>query len=38
MIQSYFGKAESTNRFVTFMKSLPFLTRWLIKQTHGKPF
>ena len=38
MIQRFFGKAESTNRFVAFMKSLPCLTRWLIKQTHGKPF
>ena len=38
LIQRFFGKAAVTNFFVTTMKRLPSFTRWLIKQTHGKPF
>ncbi|MEO6230744.1 MAG: NAD(P)/FAD-dependent oxidoreductase [Ferruginibacter sp.] len=38
LIQSVFGKSYITNIFVSFMKRFPFLTRRLIKQTHGKPF
>ncbi len=38
MIQSMFGRAVVTNMFVRLMKRLPSFTRWLIRQTHGKPF
>lgn len=37
-IQSMFGKIWVTNMFVSILKRLPFLTRQLIKQTHGDPF
>jgi len=37
-IQSLFGKAWITNFFIAVMKKMPWLTRSLIKQTHGKPF
>lgn len=38
MIQRFFGKATTTNRFVAYMKLMPWLTKWLIQKTHGKPF
>jgi menaquinone-9 beta-reductase len=38
VIQQLFGKAWGTNVFIQIMKLLPFLTRMLIRQTHGKPF
>jgi menaquinone-9 beta-reductase len=38
IIQIFFGKAWLTNMFVTIIKHLPFVTRYLIKSTHGKPF
>lgn len=38
LIQYFFGKAALTNMFIGFMKQFPFITRWLIRQTHGKPF
>jgi len=38
IIQSMFGKIWPTNIFVAVLKRIPFITRWLIKQTHGKPF
>lgn len=38
MIQRFFGKASATNRFVAYMKWMPWLTKWLIQKTHGKPF
>ncbi|MEN9570637.1 MAG: hypothetical protein RL172_1868 [Bacteroidota bacterium] len=38
LIQSFFGKVWITNIFITCMKRMPFLTRWLIRQTHGQPF
>jgi menaquinone-9 beta-reductase len=37
-IQSMFGKTWVTNSFISFMKTIPFLTKALIRQTHGKPF
>ncbi len=37
-IQSLFGKAWVTNLFISVMKRSPFLTKALIKQTHGVPF
>jgi menaquinone-9 beta-reductase len=37
-IQSMFGKTWVTNTFISFMKTVPFLTKTLIRQTHGKPF
>jgi flavin-dependent dehydrogenase len=37
-IQSLFGKEWITNIFVSVMKRLPWVTKQLIKQTHGKPF
>ncbi len=38
LIQQFFGKAWLTNLFVWIMKLTPFITRKLIRQTHGKPF
>lgn len=38
LIQRFFGKAALTNMFIRCMKNLPFLTSWLVKQTHGRPF
>jgi len=38
LIQQMFGKESVTNRFISFMKQFPMLTKALIKQTHGKPF
>lgn len=38
IIQRLFGKAWGTNVFIWIMKLLPFITRMLIRQTHGKPF
>jgi flavin-dependent dehydrogenase len=38
LIQEGFGKTWITNLFISIMKRLPFLTGWLIKQTHGQPF
>lgn len=38
LIQSLFGKKWVTNFFIGAVKPLPFLIKWLIKQTHGKPF
>lgn len=38
IIQFFFGKNWTTNLFIRFMKNTPSFTRWLIKQTHGKPF
>lgn len=37
-IQRFFGKPRITRFFVIILKHMPFLTRWLISQTHGKPF
>ncbi len=37
-IQYFFGKNWMTNFFIRVMKRMPALTRWLIGQTHGKPF
>jgi flavin-dependent dehydrogenase len=38
MIQHLFGEKWVTNLFVMVMKTMPWLTRLLIKQTHGKAF
>lgn len=38
MIQRFFGKAWQTNIFVALLQKVPWITRKLIAQTHGKPF
>jgi menaquinone-9 beta-reductase len=38
MVQTVFGQKSMTNIFIYIMKLFPSLTRFLIKQTHGKPF
>jgi menaquinone-9 beta-reductase len=38
IIQFFFGKNWTTNLFIQVMKRTPAFTRWLISQTHGKPF
>jgi len=38
VIQEVFGRLWITNLFIQIMKLFPFLTKQLIKQTHGKPF
>lgn len=38
MIQRFFGRPWVTNIFIRIMKPLPFITRWLIRQTHGERF
>ena len=38
VIQHVFGKEKSTNYFISFIKCFPFLIRFLIRSTHGKPF
>lgn len=37
-IQTLFGKTWVTNFFIAVLKKLPFLTKKLIRQTHGQPF
>ena len=37
-LQKLFGKVWVTNLFVGIMKNIPFLTRKLIRQTHGEAF
>lgn len=38
IIQSLFGKKTTTNLFIGLMKKLPFLTKMLIRKTHGQSF
>ncbi len=38
LIQRMFGKIWVTNLFVAILKRTPFITKQLIKQTHGDPF
>jgi flavin-dependent dehydrogenase len=38
LIQYFFGKEWMTNLFIRLMKKMPWLTKWLIRQTHGNPF
>jgi flavin-dependent dehydrogenase len=38
IVQSFFGKESSTNIFINIMKRIPFVTKNIIKATHGKPF
>lgn len=38
MVQSHFGKAWQTNWFISIMKTLPALSKKIIRSTHGTPF
>jgi flavin-dependent dehydrogenase len=38
IIQGMFGKIFVTNAFISIIRHFPFITRWLIRSTHGKPF
>ncbi len=38
ILQSFFGGQWRTNFLVRSMKLMPGITRWVISQTHGKPF
>ena len=38
IVQRFFGKIWMTNLFVSVMKSMPSLTRWIIRKTHGDSF
>ncbi len=38
MVQYWFGNNTLTICFLKTMKALPFLAKWIIKSTHGKPF
>lgn len=38
LIQTMFGKKWVTNFFVNVLKRFPFVTKQLIRQTHGDPF
>jgi flavin-dependent dehydrogenase len=38
IIQSLFGKASLTNAFISIIKFMPFITRRLIRSTHGQSF
>ncbi|GAB3430840.1 NAD(P)/FAD-dependent oxidoreductase [Niabella aquatica] len=38
LVQNNFGKEWQTNCFICFMKRMPWLTRHIIKSTHGKTF
>lgn len=38
IIQFFFGNETMTNWFILLLKRMPFVTRWLIGHTHGKPF
>jgi len=37
-VQRFFGKNSITNLFIRLMKAAPWLTKFIIKKTHGKPF
>jgi len=37
-IQSLFGKTWITNMFIAILKTMPAITKKLIRQTHGDPF
>ena len=37
-IQGLFGKKTTTNLFIGIMKKMPFITKALIRKTHGKSF
>ncbi len=38
MIQSFFGNSTKTNLLIAVLRHFPFLTRKLVRLTHGKPF
>lgn len=38
MVQYFFGGSLSTSVFLRTMHALPVLNKWLIGQTHGRPF
>lgn len=38
IVQRFFGKSFTTNLFIRLMKGVPWLTKFIIKKTHGKPF
>ncbi|MEO6403910.1 MAG: NAD(P)/FAD-dependent oxidoreductase [Ferruginibacter sp.] len=38
MIQRFFGNKTLTNIFIGTLKFFPAISRWLIKQTHGRPY
>jgi flavin-dependent dehydrogenase len=38
ILQSFFGGQLRTNLLVSCMKVVPGITKWVISQTHGKPF
>lgn len=38
LIQKLFGKKWLTNIFITSLKPFPLFVKYLIRQTHGKPF
>ena len=38
VVQSLFGKSMITNIFISVMKKMPFFTKLIIKNTHGKTF
>jgi menaquinone-9 beta-reductase len=38
IIQQFFGKKWITNLFIAAMKPFPFFIKYMVKQTHGKPF
>jgi menaquinone-9 beta-reductase len=38
VVQQLFGKPWGTNIFIQVMKLMPFVTRQIIRLTHGKPF
>jgi flavin-dependent dehydrogenase len=37
-LQRFFGNSNLSNFFVSTLKLLPFMSRPIIKMTHGKPF
>jgi hypothetical protein len=38
MVQYWFGNNTLTICFLKIMKALPFLAKWVIRNTHGQPF
>jgi len=38
ILQSFFGGQWRTNLLIQCMKIIPGITKWIIAQTHGKPF
>jgi flavin-dependent dehydrogenase len=38
LVQRCFGKKWATNLLIFWLKKMPAITRWIIRQTHGQPF